>query len=149
MQHLTPAAARRHDAIHAAAEQHGWEGALGFLARRHDVVAIRLFDPSETRIPDIGMAAFQDAETGEQLLVDTNDRGFRRRFAAAAQREQESLRASFARAGVDCLELSTEDDLLDAFVRFAQMRRQRYGAAGGAALPAHLYDQPTAAGGPS
>jgi uncharacterized protein (DUF58 family) len=116
----------------------GWEAALGFLARRHDVVAIRLFDPSETRLPDIGMVAFQDAETGEQLLVDTHDRALRHRFMSAAQREQENLRAGFARAGVDCLELSTEDDLLDALMRFTQMRKQRTGAS--ASLPAHLFD---------
>jgi uncharacterized protein (DUF58 family) len=104
----------------------GWERALGFLARRHEVVAIRLCDPAETRIPDIGLLRFQDAETGEQILVDTNDRGFRRRFMAAAQEAQQGLRATFARTGVDCLELSTEDDLVDAVVRFARMRRQRH-----------------------
>jgi uncharacterized protein (DUF58 family) len=133
---------RRHSLVFVVSDfisKPGWEAALGFLGRRHDVVAIRLFDPSETRLPDIGMVAFQDAETGEQLLVDTNDRRLRRRFMSAAQREQENLRASFARAGVDCLELSTEDDLLDALMRFAQMRKQRPG--GGASLPAHLSDQ--------
>ncbi|HTT05175.1 MAG TPA: DUF58 domain-containing protein [Steroidobacteraceae bacterium] len=133
---------RRHSLLFVVSDfisKPGWEGALGFLARRHDVIAIRLFDPSETRLPDIGMVAFQDAETGEQLLVDTNDRRLRRRFMSAAQREQENLRASFARAGVDCLELSTEDDLLDALMRFTQMRKQRPG--GGASLPAHLSDQ--------
>ena len=133
---------RRHSLLFVVSDfisKPGWESALGFLARRHDVIAIRLFDPSETRLPDIGMVAFQDAETGEQLLVDTNDRRLRRRFMSAAQREQENLRASFARAGVDCLELSTEDDLLDALMRFTQMRKQRPG--GGASLPAHLSDQ--------
>jgi uncharacterized protein (DUF58 family) len=133
---------RRHSLLFVVSDfisKPGWEAALGFLARRHDVVAIRLFDPSETRLPDIGMVAFQDAETGEQLLVDTNDRRLRRRFMSAAQREHENLRASFARAGVDCLELSTEDDLLDALMRFTQMRKQRTGA--GASLPAHLSNQ--------
>lgn len=116
----------------------GWERSLGFLARRHEVVAVRLCDPSEAQMPDIGLLRFQDAETGEQILVDTNDRGFRRRFKAAAQEAQENLRASFARAGVDCLELSTEDELTDAVVQFARMRRQRQrggsrGAVAGAA----------------
>jgi len=113
----------------------GWEKALGFLARRHEVVAIRLFDPSETRIPKLGLIAFQDAETGEQIFVDTHDRGFRRRFMAAAQQEQHVLRTRFASTGVDCLELSTEDDLLDAFVRFAQMRKQRHKGGFGGTLP--------------
>jgi uncharacterized protein (DUF58 family) len=104
----------------------GWGKALGLLARRHEVVAIRLLDPLEARMPDIGLLTFQDAETGEQIFVDTSDRAFRRRFAAASQQTEETLRAAFASAGVDCLELSTEDDLLDAFVRFAQMRKQRH-----------------------
>jgi uncharacterized protein (DUF58 family) len=112
-----------------------WEQALGFMARRHEVVAVRLFDPSETRIPDIGLLRFQDAETGEQILVDTSDRGFRRRFLVAAQQEQDRLRATFARAGVDCLELSTEDDLVDAVVGFARMRRQRHRGGSLGAVP--------------
>jgi uncharacterized protein (DUF58 family) len=104
----------------------GWESPLGALARRHDVVAIRLIDPAETRIPDLGLQCFQDAESGEQIFVDSRDSGFRRRFALAAQQQQAAQRAAFARAGVDCLELSTEDDLLDALVGFTQMRKRRF-----------------------
>jgi uncharacterized protein (DUF58 family) len=115
-----------------------WEKPLGFLARRHDVTAIRLIDPAEHRLPNIGLVPFQDAETGEQLLIDTSDPAFRRRFMAAAEQLQQAQRDSFARVGVDCLELSTEDDLLDAIVRFAQLRRQRARSASGGALPAHL-----------
>jgi uncharacterized protein (DUF58 family) len=114
----------------------GWDKPLGFLARRHDVVAVRLLDPAEEQLPDMGLLAFQDAETGEQLLVDTYDRGLRRRFAAAARQEEEALQARFAKAGVDCLELSTADDMLDAVVRFTQMRRRRFRA--GAESPGHL-----------
>lgn len=104
----------------------GWESPLGWLARRHEVVAIRLIDPAETRLPDMGLLCFQDAESGEQLLVDTRDPGFRRRFTSAAQQQQAAQRTALARAGVDCLELSTEDDLLDALVRFMQMRKRRF-----------------------
>ena len=110
----------------------GWERPLGRLARRHDVVAIRVCDPSEVRLPDLGLLTFQDAETGEQVMVDTNDRRLRRRFFAAAEQQQQALGTAFARSGVDCLEISTEDDLLDAFVRFAQMRRQRFKFGAGA-----------------
>ena len=62
----------------------GWEKAITRLAMRHDVVAVRLTDPLETRLPDVGFLTFQDAESGEQLFVDTHDRSFRARFAAAA-----------------------------------------------------------------
>jgi uncharacterized protein (DUF58 family) len=104
----------------------GWESPLGWLARRHDVVAIRLIDPAETRVPDMGLLCFQDAESGEQIHVDTHDSGFRRRFTLAAQQQQATQRTALARAGVDCLELSTDDDLLDALVRFVQMRKTRF-----------------------
>jgi uncharacterized protein (DUF58 family) len=101
-----------------------WRPALERLARRHDVVAVRLVDPLEDGMPDMGLLTFQDAETGEQIVVDTGDRRFRRRFADTAEKAGTSLREGFARAGVDCMELSTDDDLLDAFMRFTLMRRR-------------------------
>ena len=104
----------------------GWEKPLGMLAARHDVVAVRLSDPLEMRLPDLGLLTFQDAESGEQVFVDTHDPGFRRRFAAIAEEREEALHAAFDRCGVDSLELSTEDDLVDAVLRFADMRKQRF-----------------------
>jgi len=111
----------------------GWEKPLGQLAARHDVVAVRLTDPFEVRMPNLGLITFQDSETGEQLFVDTHDPGFRRRFAAAAQVREEQLRAIFDRNGVDALELSTEDDVADAVLRFADMRKHRAKLNAGAA----------------
>jgi WD40 repeat protein len=55
-----------------------------------------------------------DAETGEQLMVDTHDAGFRKRFATAAEKREDELRQGFAEAGVDVLELATDDTLIDA-----------------------------------
>jgi uncharacterized protein (DUF58 family) len=89
------------------------------------VIAVRLFDPLEFELPDLGMMAVQDAETGEQLFVDTHDRAFRRRFAEAGERRETALRATFSDAGVDVLELCTDDDLGDAILRFADLRRLR------------------------
>ena len=103
----------------------GWAERLGELALRHEVVAVRLYDPLESELPDLGLLVFQDAETGEQLLVDTHDRGFRARFAEAARRRETALRAAFRDSGVDALELSTEDDLADALLRFAGLRKRR------------------------
>jgi len=67
----------------------------------------------------------RDAETGEQLLVDTHNAGFRRRFKEAAERRETALREGLARAGVDTLELATDDDLVDAILRFADLKKQR------------------------
>ena len=116
----------------------GWEQKLGQLAQRHEIVAVRLHDPLESNLPDIGMLVVQDAETGEQIFVDTHDRGFRKRFAAAAQKREAALRAGFASAGIDALELSTDDDLVDAIRRFADMRKRRSRLAAGGSMPKHL-----------
>ena len=116
----------------------GWTAPLGHLALRHDVVAVRLTDLLETDLADLGLLVVQDAETGEQLLVDTHDRAFRRRFAAAAERRETALRVAFGQAGVDALELSTDGDLVEAILRFADLRRRRSRLAAGAALPEHV-----------
>jgi len=115
----------------------GWEKPLGQLARRHEVVAVRLLDPLELDLPDLGLIPIRDVETGEQLLVDTHDAGFRKRFAQIAAQREAELRQSLARAGVDTLELSTDDDLVDAIMRFTELRKRRSRASGGA-MPAHL-----------
>ena len=116
----------------------GWAEPLARLAQRHDVVAVRLYDPMEMELPDIGLLVVQDAETGEQLFIDTHDRGFRRRFAAAAARREDELRNAFRVAGVDALELSTDSDLVDAILRFADLRKRRSQLATGGGLPPHL-----------
>jgi uncharacterized protein (DUF58 family) len=103
----------------------GWEGPLSLLNRKHEVIAIRLTDPREVSLPDVGPMLMQDAETGEQLLVDTHDGGFRRRFAEAARQREAEVNGAFKRAGVDALALSTEDDLVRAIVRMATLRRRR------------------------
>ena len=103
----------------------GWERPLKLLSQRHETLAIRLWDPREVDLPDIGPIIMEDAETGEQLYVDTHDKKFRQRFQAAAQRREAALNETFKRAGVDLLSLSTEEDLVRAIVRFATLRQQR------------------------
>ena len=102
----------------------GWGEVLGRLAQRHEIIAVRLHDPLEANLPDLGLVVVQDAETGEQLYVDTNDRGFRRRFAEGARRREAELRGAFRDAGVDAIELSTEDDLVETVLRFSDMKRR-------------------------
>jgi len=99
---------------------------------------VRLYDAAELELPDLGLVTIQDAETGEQLFVDTHDKGFRERFAQAAEQHEHQLQEGFLKAGVDTLELATDDDLVDAVLRFAEMRRQRSRLAAGGGLPAHL-----------
>jgi len=112
-----------------------WGPALAQINERHEVIAVRLYDPLEHELPDLGLLTMQDAETGEQVYVDTHDRGFRRRFVKAAEAREARLRAGFRDAGVDVLELSTNDDLADAILRFADLRKRRSHLAAGAVMP--------------
>jgi uncharacterized protein (DUF58 family) len=116
----------------------GWEKPLGLLAQKHEVVAVRLLDPLELDLPDLGLITLRDAESGEQLLVDTADAGFRHRFARLAAQRETELRQTLARAGVDALELSTGDDLVQSILRFTELRKRRSRRVAGAKLPAHL-----------
>ena len=103
----------------------GWERSLNVLSRRHEVLAVRLFDPRETELPDVGPLVMEDAETGEQLYVDTHDQRFRLRFKEAAARRETTLAEAFARSGVDHVSLATDEDLVRAIVRMAARRKAR------------------------
>jgi uncharacterized protein (DUF58 family) len=113
----------------------GWGKALSLLARRHEIVAARLFDPLELTLPNLGFIVLQDAETGEQMFVDTQDKGLRERFRLGSEHREEALRSALANAGVDCLELATNDEVGTALLRFTQFRKRRSQlAAGGGAM---------------
>jgi len=103
----------------------GWERPLSLLNRRHELIAIRLSDPREVELPDAGLLVVEDAETGEQLYVDTSSPDFRRRFQEAASRRESALKTGLKQAGVDLFGLSTADDLTRAIVRMARLRKRR------------------------
>jgi len=103
----------------------GWERPLKLLNQHHEVLAVRLWDPREVELPDVGPVIIEDAETGEQMYLDTHNRGFRQRFMEAAAGREAELTEAFKRSGVDALSLSTGEDLVRAIVRFAKMRQQR------------------------
>ena len=105
----------------------GWDGAMDRLNRKHELLAVRVWDPRETELPDIGVVVVEDSETGAQLTVDTSDRGFRRRFHEAAQHREEELAQAFKHAGVDELTLSTAEDIVLAILRFASLRSRSFG----------------------
>ena len=103
----------------------GWERPLLQLTERHEVVAIRLLDPREYELPDAGVIVVEDAETREQLVVDSSDAEFRRRLREAGEHREAELRAVTLRAGVHIHEVSTADDLVQALVRIIESRKLR------------------------
>ncbi len=105
--------------------QPGWQDALARLARRHEVVAVRLWDPMEMELPDVGLVTVEDSETGEQLFIDASDPNFRDRYAAIAEQQEQALMQGLGKSGADVVELATDDDLLQALLRLSDLRRQR------------------------
>jgi uncharacterized protein (DUF58 family) len=118
--------------------QPGWQDALARLARRHEVVAVRLWDPMEMALPDVGLVTVEDAETGEQLFIDASDPAFRERYAAIAEQQEAELFEGLARSGADIVELATDDDLLQALLRLSDLRRQRARQKSARRAPAQL-----------
>lgn len=102
-----------------------WTEALVGLARRHDGVAVRLSDPLEQVLPAAGLVWLQDAESAEQMLLDTSDPGLRRRFAELSEQREANFVQALALAGMDGLSLSTDDDLVLALRHYVALRQRR------------------------
>jgi uncharacterized protein (DUF58 family) len=105
-----------------------WEKALARLVQKNEVIAVRPVDPMESALPNLGMVYMTDPETGEQMWVDTASAGFRARFASLNEEAETRIAQGFAHAGVDAIELSTQDDVLATLTRFAQLRKRKFGA---------------------
>lgn len=103
----------------------GWERALAGLARRHDGIAVRLTDPLEHGLPAAGLVWLQDAESGEQMLLDATDRRLRERYAQRATAREQAFRQALVLAGMDGLALSTDEDLVLALRHYIALRKRR------------------------
>ncbi|WP_420593483.1 DUF58 domain-containing protein [Deinococcus sp.] len=103
----------------------GWTGVLGRLAQRHDVVAVRISDPVERALPDVGGLRVRDPETGEELWLDTSDPQVRAAHARLVGERDTALRRALQAARIDLLELTTERDPVGPLLRFAASRRGR------------------------
>ena len=100
-----------------------WAGALGKLTTRHEVVVLRVVDPRERELPDVGIVTLEDPETGEQLLVDTADAHLRARFAEAARAQDERIDRLLMTRGVRRVVASTDADLLPPLLELLDRRR--------------------------
>ena len=109
----------------------GWEKHLGMLALKNELLVARLVDPMERALPRIGFVLMGDPETGEQILVDTNDRGFRRRFQAESLERESAIRGALSRAAADAVEFSTAADVVDTLIRYISLRSPKTAAAAG------------------
>ena len=111
----------------------GWEAPLSRLAQRHEVLCVWLTDPREEEIPPIGPLILEDAETGQQVYVDTRHAGFQRRFRALVDQRRGHIEGTFARHGIDALRLSTDGNMVQEIAQFAHLRRETRRRAAGRA----------------
>jgi uncharacterized protein (DUF58 family) len=102
-----------------------WDRPLAMLTHRHEVVVVRVVDPAELDLPDLGLILVQDAETGEQLLVDTSDPLLRGRLAGEVDAREAALAEGMRRAGVDAYRITTDQDLLGALVDMVRQSGRR------------------------
>jgi uncharacterized protein (DUF58 family) len=102
-----------------------WAQQMSHLGRRHDTVAARLYDPVEMQLPNAGLMTLQDSESSEQLLLDTANPKFRKRYAQLVEEREMQLQTTFSQSGVDALELSTNEDIAASLLRFSELRKRR------------------------
>ena len=107
------------------ADPAGFRRTLVASSRRHDVIAVRLRDPHEADLPAVGLVAFEDAESGAVVTVDTSDPGWRAAFSDRAERDAAAVRRGLADAGVARIDVSTADDYAAALTAFFERRERR------------------------
>ena len=103
----------------------GFDKPLRIAAKKHDVIAVQLSDPRELEIPPVGMVELQDAETGERLLLDTQDRRALDAYSRDMQLRNERQKELLTGMGVDLIEVSTSVPYDRALQRFFEMRARR------------------------
>ncbi len=102
-----------------------WEDALSRLTHRHEVVAVRVVDPMELDLPDLGLVLVEDAETGEQVLVDTSDPMFQQRLREEVDVREGAVAAAMRRSRVTAHRVTTDQDPLLALVEMVRWSKRR------------------------
>jgi uncharacterized protein (DUF58 family) len=102
-----------------------FERDLALTRSRHDLIPVRISDPRESTLPDVGLIELEDAETGERVLVDTRRRKIRDAFEASGRGEHESLTGLLRSMGVESLEVSTDRPYMKDLLGFFQRRERR------------------------
>ena len=104
-----------------------WERSLSVARGRHDVIPVVVSDRAEQALPAVGLLELEDPESGETFLVDTNDRGVRARFAAAAAEERAQRQQAFRRLRLDSVEVETGGDFVKPLAEVFRRREARRG----------------------
>lgn len=103
----------------------GFEDTLKITSRRHDAIAIKVYDRREKELPDAGLIKFKDAETGAAYTIDSSNALIRRNYAAHYIKKEKELTDFFIKNGVDYISLSTAQDYIPPLMNFFKRREKR------------------------
>ncbi len=106
----------------------GFEKSIRLTAKKHDLTVIRITDPAEERLPDVGFITLQDPESGEVATVDTGNTRIRKQFEEYRQRRREQVNRTLAGIGVDLVDIETSGPVVEPLLRLFDRRRKRLNA---------------------
>lgn len=102
-----------------------YEKALQVANKKHDIISINIIDPREVELPNVGFVEFEDAETGETILIDTGSSEIRKSFYSESQGERDFREKFFKSIGVDNINIFTDRSYVEPITKFFRMRAKR------------------------
>ena len=106
----------------------GFERSLRLTAKKHELSVIRISDPAEDELPDLGLVTLRDPETGEVALLNTGSRDLRERWRRHRKAQAAALAGLLKRAGVDLVDLSTDGPVVEPLMKLFEGRKRRISA---------------------
>ncbi len=104
----------------------GYEKSLRVASTKHDVIAIKVTDPLEEELPDAGLISLFDAESGENIVIDSSDRNVRNSYMAERQAQREYLEKMFRKINLDYVTINTSESYVEPLYRFFRQRAKRF-----------------------
>jgi uncharacterized protein (DUF58 family) len=103
----------------------GFEDSLKIANKKHDLVAVRIFDQREAILPEVGLLKMVDAETGKQIVVDTSDRNVRENYVRHFKNQESELAQIFAKSGVDVVKIRTDQNYVQPLMNLFKRRGRK------------------------
>ena len=104
----------------------GYNSSLKIVSKKHDLIAIQLYDPAEYKIPNIGLAKVEDPETGEMFWIDTTSKRAMKELQDDIKLKQSKFSKNAKKIGFDLIPVSTDEDFVDPLMSFFKKRERRY-----------------------
>ena len=110
------------DFINSHADRQAAEDALKIATGKHDLVGIRVWDPREAELPDVGIVELEDSETGRKVWVDTSSRRVREHYATSWQEREQQIEELLRRNRIDSVKISTDEDYVSSLIKLFKQR---------------------------